>query len=97
MALSRWRTPRASGYSLLPLLRMEGKVDDSEIGTHGTLPRDGEGNAVGVMNEATALPQGTLDPVYEAKARVLNKAIQDIGMGWVGCVPGPSLMDFTAL
>ncbi|KAI9830364.1 MAG: hypothetical protein M1819_005745 [Sarea resinae] len=28
-----------------------------------------------------ALPDGTVDPVYEAKARVLNKAIQDIGMG----------------
>lgn len=24
---------------------------------------------------------GTLDPVYEAKARVLNRAIQEIGMG----------------
>jgi MFS family permease len=29
-----------------------------------------------------ALPEGTtLDPVYEAKARVLNRAIQEIGMG----------------
>ncbi|OCK83363.1 MFS general substrate transporter [Lepidopterella palustris CBS 459.81] len=27
------------------------------------------------------LSEGSLDPVYEAKARVLNKAIQDIGMG----------------
>ncbi|KAF2501803.1 MFS general substrate transporter [Lophium mytilinum] len=27
------------------------------------------------------LEEGSLDPVYEAKARVLNKAIQDIGMG----------------
>lgn len=27
------------------------------------------------------LEQGSLDPVYEAKATVLNKAIQDIGMG----------------
>jgi hypothetical protein len=30
---------------------------------------------VGVLGE------GSLDPVYEAKAKVLNKAIQDIGMG----------------
>ncbi|KAH6683006.1 major facilitator superfamily transporter [Halenospora varia] len=29
-----------------------------------------------------ALPKGTIDPVYEAKARVLNNAIQEIGMGW---------------
>ena len=28
-----------------------------------------------------ALPKGSLDPVYEAKARVLNTAIQEIGMG----------------
>ena len=26
--------------------------------------------------------QGTLDPVYEGKAQVLNTAIQEIGMGW---------------
>ncbi|KAF7946567.1 hypothetical protein EAE96_009563 [Botrytis aclada] len=30
----------------------------------------------------TAIPPGTIDPIYEAKARVLNEAIQDIGMGW---------------
>ncbi|KAL1405033.1 hypothetical protein Q8F55_008656 [Vanrija albida] len=30
----------------------------------------------------TSLPKGTFDPVYEAKARVLNAAIQEIGMGW---------------
>ena len=29
-----------------------------------------------------ALPKGTIDPIYEAKAHVLNAAIQDIGMGW---------------
>ncbi|KAK4238013.1 synaptic vesicle 2-related protein [Achaetomium macrosporum] len=28
------------------------------------------------------LPEGQIDPVYEKKARVLNRAIQDIGMGW---------------
>ncbi|KAK6600767.1 MFS-type transporter PB1E7.08c 4 [Botrytis cinerea] len=30
----------------------------------------------------TVIPPGTIDPIYEAKARVLNEAIQDIGMGW---------------
>lgn len=34
---------------------------------------------------ALTLPEGTLDPVYEAKARVLNNAIQEIGMGWYVC------------
>lgn len=36
--------------------------------------------AVGI-DDLSALPKGTIDPVYEAKARVLNRAIQDIGMG----------------
>jgi hypothetical protein len=27
------------------------------------------------VNEATAIPKGTIDPVYEAKARVLNHAV----------------------
>ncbi|KAI9759274.1 MAG: hypothetical protein M4579_002483 [Chaenotheca gracillima] len=37
----------------------------------------------GILDEgpAPALPAGTLDPVYEAKAQVLNAAIQEIGMG----------------
>jgi hypothetical protein len=34
-----------------------------------------------LQNDA-ALPAGTIDPVYEKKARVLNHAIQEIGMGW---------------
>jgi len=29
----------------------------------------------------SVLEDGSLDPVYEAKAKVLNKAIRDIGMG----------------
>lgn len=37
---------------------------------------------------ASVLQEGSLDPVYEAKAKILNKAIQDIGMGkyqWQVC------------
>ncbi|KAI1384267.1 MFS general substrate transporter [Hypoxylon trugodes] len=41
----------------------------------------GEDIAIGVEDVST-IPKGTIDPVYEAKARVLNRAIQDIGMGW---------------
>jgi len=36
----------------------------------------------------SVLEDGSLDPVYEAKAKMLNKAIQDIGMGryqWQVC------------
>ncbi|PGH02769.1 hypothetical protein AJ79_07534 [Helicocarpus griseus UAMH5409] len=29
-----------------------------------------------------ALPSGSVDPIYESKARLLNQAILDIGMGW---------------
>lgn len=29
-----------------------------------------------VVDEAAAIPKGTLDPVYEAKARVLNHAVR---------------------
>jgi len=45
--------------------------------------RDEELHMVHSVQEApaTVLEEGTLDPVYEAKAKVLNKAIQDIGMG----------------
>ncbi|KAL2072914.1 hypothetical protein VTL71DRAFT_10238 [Oculimacula yallundae] len=32
--------------------------------------------------DTAVLEKGSLDPVYEAKARVLNHAIQEIGMGW---------------
>lgn len=32
-------------------------------------------------NETDALPAGALDPVYAAKAEVLNRAIQQIGFG----------------
>lgn len=31
--------------------------------------------------ETLDLFEGTIDPVYQAKARVLNHAIQEIGMG----------------
>ncbi|POS71700.1 major facilitator superfamily transporter [Diaporthe helianthi] len=51
-------------------------------------PKTGEGqeatrlqNNIG-SDDAAAIPRGEVDPVYEAKARVLNRVIQDIGMGW---------------
>ncbi|KAL5323741.1 hypothetical protein ACEPPN_008282 [Leptodophora sp. 'Broadleaf-Isolate-01'] len=34
------------------------------------------------IDDTAVLEKGSLDPVYEAKARVLNHAIQEIGMGW---------------
>ncbi|EKG17366.1 General substrate transporter [Macrophomina phaseolina MS6] len=40
---------------------------------------DAPGDDIGVE---APIPKGELDSVYEAKARVLNAAIQEIGMGW---------------
>lgn len=34
-----------------------------------------------IVDDLAALPKGTYDAVYEAKAKVLNRAIQEIGMG----------------
>ncbi|KAF7563734.1 hypothetical protein G7046_g387 [Stylonectria norvegica] len=33
------------------------------------------------VDDVAIIPKGVLDPVYEAKARVLNRAISEIGMG----------------
>ncbi|KPI40437.1 putative MFS-type transporter [Cyphellophora attinorum] len=60
---------------------MTDKEPDTKGLEAGVEPRIGDDVAVGA-HDASALPEGTLDPVYEAKARVLNRAIQDIGMGW---------------
>ena len=35
-----------------------------------------------VDGHTPALPVGTIDPIYEGKARALNAAVEDIGMGW---------------
>ncbi|KAF4584140.1 membrane transporter [Ophiocordyceps camponoti-floridani] len=32
--------------------------------------------------DSAIIPKGAIDPVYEAKARLLNRAIRDMGMGW---------------
>lgn len=61
---------------------MADTMDDKNVVADDKTPRFGADVALGI-DEAAAIPKGTLDPVYEAKARVLNKAIQDIGMGWV--------------
>jgi hypothetical protein len=37
--------------------------------TRGTLPSG--------VDEVAAIPKGTIDPVYEAKARVLNHAVRE--------------------
>jgi hypothetical protein len=56
-------------------------VADKKAADTALEPRLGDEVARGA-NDESAIPAGTLDPVYEAKARVLNRAIQEIGMGW---------------
>ncbi|OIW35420.1 MFS general substrate transporter [Coniochaeta ligniaria NRRL 30616] len=57
---------------------MSGTEKDKEL----VEPRTAD-DAVSVGQEDDAIiPKGQIDPVYEAKARVLNRAIQEIGMGW---------------
>jgi hypothetical protein len=43
--------------------------------------KEGAISVSSAIDDAAALPKGTLDPVYEAKARILNHAIQSIGFG----------------
>jgi hypothetical protein len=51
-------------------------ADKTKLDDHGMQDTPSIHEApVGVLEE------GSLGPVYEAKAKVLNKAIQDIGMG----------------
>lgn len=53
-----------------------GKLDDRKPSTSHDVDVD-----VGRDGPDIVLDEDTLDPVYTAKARILNKAIQDIGMG----------------
>jgi hypothetical protein len=46
---------------------------DKKNPTPGAEPREDD-IALGIQDES-AIPKGTLDPVYEAKARVLNRAV----------------------
>ena len=49
-----------------------GDVKDARVSHEG---------AIDDIAPAPVVPKGTIDPVYEAKAHVLNNAIQEIGMG----------------
>ncbi|KAF5002564.1 hypothetical protein FDECE_10594 [Fusarium decemcellulare] len=51
---------------------------DGEQKTYGSIGRRSTEEST---DDEGIIPKGALDPVYEAKARVLNRAIQEIGMG----------------
>jgi hypothetical protein len=52
--------------------------DHDQIAKTATVGDDAESkelSTVSVIDDVAALPKGTIDPVYEAKARVLNHAV----------------------
>ncbi|CAJ0547231.1 Ff.00g018580.m01.CDS01 [Fusarium sp. VM40] len=56
--------------------------ETEERKTYGAINNDGRrGSLVDAAEDEAIIPKGALDPVYEAKARILNRAIQDLGMG----------------
>ncbi|CZR46526.1 uncharacterized protein FPRO_11975 [Fusarium proliferatum ET1] len=55
---------------------------EEERKAYGAINNDGRRNSlVDAADDEAIIPRGGLDPVYEAKARILNRAIQDLGMG----------------
>jgi hypothetical protein len=75
---SRYTALAQDDIELQPMMEDSRLATDQKRDVGGDSPGDGDSlNAVTVA----ALPKGTLDPVYAAKATVLNNAIQEIGMG----------------
>lgn len=54
---------------------MEGKVDEKTSPPPEYDDRQRAGSVAYGADDAGAIPKGTIDPVYEAKARVLNRAV----------------------
>jgi len=59
-------------------------VDDSKSSSNAALGLDNslipfdvqDGESVAIQDEDTAIPSGQIDPVYEKKAKVLNRAVR---------------------
>ncbi|KYK61819.1 membrane transporter [Drechmeria coniospora] len=58
------------------------EVDEAALPAYVEQAYGGYSSGGEASGEESILPKGALDPVYEAKARVLNRAVGDIGMGW---------------
>jgi len=46
-----------------------------ELNSNANSKDEGEGRSLAAVGDVAALPTGTIDPVYEAKAKVLNHAV----------------------
>ena len=60
---------------------MSEKAYDDPEAKHGSQKDAATASKVTALTSADLFEDGTVDPVYQAKARVLNAALQDIGMG----------------
>ncbi|GAB1525993.1 hypothetical protein RhiTH_009159 [Rhizoctonia solani] len=60
---------------------MAQKSEDSPPGYNAELEPTATRDQVSISAEDDILPKGSVDPVYQAKAELLNAAIQEIGMG----------------
>lgn len=70
---------------LFTIIMADKEIQEEHKGTSPDINTDDFGGGI-----VSVLEDGSLDPVYEAKAKVLNKAIQDIGMGkyqWQASTP----------
>lgn len=56
------------------------RTEDKQSDEKGTSIEDEKQTSAGV-HTVEALPAGSVDPIYAAKAQALNDAIQSIGMG----------------
>ncbi|KAK0617953.1 major facilitator superfamily transporter [Bombardia bombarda] len=56
-------------------LKDDGASSSQDVAHHDGIESDDDDD------DAAAIPPGQIDPVYEAKAKILNHAIQQIGMG----------------
>jgi len=62
------------------------RSDDKKSDGTGASIKDEQQKPTGV-HTVEALPAGSIDPVYAAKAQALNDAIQSIGMGRYQVIP----------
>ncbi|KAM5363207.1 hypothetical protein ACJA88_013645 [Fusarium oxysporum] len=67
---------------MISVVSGKGAMPDGEREAYGAAKNDGRRDSLAeAAEDETIIPKGALDPVYEAKARILNRAIQDLSMG----------------
>ena len=68
--------PDAAAFSgVIPASRIENETVDQKTVLSNNNDSKSEEPTLEALEDAAAIPRGTIDPVYEAKARVLNHAV----------------------